>query len=1565
MTITLPATRRFLFVLGTLTLLAAGCGAGVEPAGTSEKAQADTTALPATGFVPYPVRVDTSGQPLLGIDGKPVAAWDGTLADLLAADAYALCGASFMTSSEEAVAHGSDGYLKYLQGKMQGAICEAADPDPNAPATKTGQWLYQRTQLSQCNVDTSTMDATVLTDASGDPGDNRYEIPIDTSIPFTANDDYELFSDAIGETTRELEVARLDLCMAVRLRAKLTSADVLVASGRDQLELLEVIRQRAQIAMHYFALVGLAISNTDSHADAVTNAKQILPVLRAWAKTPGTEDRFRALGQDFAQAVQLHIDTTTELAQLLWRRASANADDSDLTMVSRTNATAADRAWGPGAWRNRLDNLLWGGDPLGAGFDPNTPQSFNHDWGFYGGWGTKPYVKEDVNSPEVDELLGLARAADSIYLPSSGDPGETADYIYRDVDAYLHQLDCLKQTPTAACNFDVSSAEVPPLSQYEDSLLWQRFKITPDHATSLARMLIQGAPTRGALGSSPTTSDLHGAVHLVGENGSVTAPPGVTGSNEVWYHVDPQFVAVPLDNATLAPGFGGLVGVAIPAQPYLYAPGTVQGFVARVQTGSMPGSGNLLLRYTGAVSELAAVREAVLQGAAWASSASATAYFEMAKPIADAITAAIGESSAVVRPTRSVVTVNANGNGCLEWGSPAPSSCQALVQDTASGNLGVQVSVIVPASTPSTTLIALHTGGDAFEAGVETTASLAKPFSSFGGFTHDDLDATTGITPADTTTFSTGFERRTYDISWPATVNNPPTRVQYPTLILRFAPDTNGETKYLNLGDSVAFRSLRTAETIQSTGDPVWRSSDGKYLAYGGSLGDIAQRSRALVHDNWSEPANDGFGIPRGWVPPSSPELIGANAGETAVEYYLRTARTASQDATAAVSSAVDALVSQEADAQVLKAAAEKAQTVPTLEREAVCGQGNASCDQPPKNVNIPDPGSGGVICLAPAEWCLAASVVYYKSMPGSVTVSAPVADASDQKGAPTFPQYDGGSIQSSLIAEWTALRAVLDYVKSYKGQVLAYATKVGAAQAQLDAARASTDQAVQSVAFECDPKTFRKALEAGYSFGHGPIIRVTDANTGDDGYVQGLQSVWDKSENDWNDNSWNGSSVFAQGEACVHAREALPTAQATESAETAAAAATSQEAFAWLASQASQTDQLLGALANARSKTGSDVLSGNRAAKIAELDGALQTAGRTTTFGTYRRFHSYDMWRARALLENARRLSATARRAIESRYVVDLSTLTQDEPFVSAPATWADEVYDFDLDAPAAVGLSNSPGKTGGIYPNKLVDYVGNLENFVEGYSIARPTTVAQSDSEVVTLPGPDVFKDVDTTVDGVPTTIQVLDPSGASWMFHCPDTDTWVPHPSTGVVPAVEHAADACGTGATPPDHARLVFRLDPWGRLDGLAEDPPYTARHNARWKRFAVNLVGTGIRDCTLAQDPGTCYAEGFTRYDLQLVGPSWVTNFNQEWRWLAPGIARVEGGKAIAAEEWLDPLVNGWEKPFVDQAARTELTGLPLGASYVLDLALTPDMRLDRVERIQLLTETEYWVSQGS
>jgi hypothetical protein len=74
-------------------------------------------------------------------------------------------------------------------------------------------------------------------------------------------------------------------------------------------------------------------------------------------------------------------------------------------------------------------------------------------------------------------------------------------------------------------------------------------------------------------------------------------------------------------------------------------------------------------------------------------------------------------------------------------------------------------------------------------------------------------------------------------------------------------------------------------------------------------------------------------------------------------------------------------------------------------------------------------------------------------------------------------------------------------------------------------------------------------------------------------------------------------------------------------------------------------------------------------------------------------------------------------------------------------------------------------------------------------------------------------------------------------------------------------------------------------------------------------------------------------------------------------------ATVEGGKGLASEEWVDPVANGFANPTVASVARMELDGRPIGGYYTLDLVLPPDVRVERIERIQLLMQTEYWVNQ--
>lgn len=1524
---------------------------GGEQVGT--KGEPVTTALPATGFVPYPVRLNASGQPITSPSGDPIPAWDGSLADLLSADALAFCGAGYRSAGEES--SDLDRYLRNLQDLMAGAYCEPqAGSQPGA--TIAERWKNQRTNpdLAECNVNTSTLDPAVVSNTVDLDSAARYTLPprAQLNVQPGGGGTEQSVIDAIDETQKEVRVAQVNACMAIQLREKLITADVLLASGRDQLELLEVIRQRAQVALHYYTLLGLSFANIDTRPDLVAVKQQILPVLRAWRRASSAEP-FGDLGSDFAQVTRVYIQTVTELARLLARRAGASGDDSDLTAVSHRGATRADRRWGNGAWRNRLHNLLYGGDPLGTGFGLDSTESFNHVWGTYGGYATKPYVSTEVDEPEVNVLLGLARSADSLYLAPGRLTENVASFIYRDVEAWLLEQQCLREDPLAPCAFDVASAEVPSLSAFEDSLLWQTFRVTPDHARKLAAILVEAAPTVGNYNPPSPSVDQHGAFHLVGHNERVDAPPGVApAAGAYWAHIDPQFSMVPFDNATYGSAFGSLVGTAIPSTLYLYQPGTTQGFVARRGNGEYGGS-NLDVRYTGAVSVLAAVRDGLLTGREWAANAgspSAQAYYKHSEEMLGAITATAGETSVAVKPYKIPLTIQGT---CSEYGGVSP--CVGLAQLYLGGGAGTEllvneVSVVVPKGTAPADLVVLNTGSDASLTGIQTSAALYQEYRSFDGYTRADLDAESAIAPTvETFANSAGaYDRWTYLVGWPRTPNQGQGRLQAPTLLLRTRG--GGGSQYLILADQLEVRSLKTSEriVIGSQTYDTYRSSKGRYLAFGGTLGDIAQRSRVVLRDNWSVPALDGFGLPIGWVPPTSPELTGISAGDTAVNYYLRTSKVAAEEATRAVESAVENLIAEEGDQQVLSAAEEKGEEVPELEKRAICGQAK-NCSVPAIAAFVPAP---SIPCSS--AYCNQADELLDNLLPKQVVTSVPLLSVLDAQAAPKFPEFAGGAIQGALIREWTAHSALNNYIRAIGGQVEVFDLKVQAAEAQLGAARASSDAARERAGRECSEDAFNTALKAGYSFGGASADITTYQN--DDGYVvsAGVKGSYKKGA------TWSYGPFLAQEGICKAARDNLPPSAAVEYAQDRQSAATMTEAMAWLGAQAGTVGQLVGDAAGARAEVSRLLVQGKNAERVAELDGALAQAGRTRTFGTYRRLHQYDLWRARALLENARRLAATARRAIESQYVVNLSTLLQDEPFVSSPESWADEVYDFDLDAPSAVGLSSVPTRNAGIYPNKLLDYVSNLEAFVQGYSVARPSTVALRDAEIFSLTGPDTLKQIEVDVGGETQVLNVLDPDSQGWQFYCPDSDSWATHPSVGEVPASFNAASSCGDGKRPT-MARRLFHLDPWGRLSGLTSNPPYQARYNARWKRLAVNLVGTGIRDCSRADDPLSCYSESFIRYDLRHVGPSWVTDYNQHWRWLGVGSARIEAGKAITAEEWLDPLVNGWSQAFVSEAARTEFMDRPLDGDYGLTLHLTPDIRMERIDRIQILLETSYWV----
>ncbi len=813
----------------------------------------------------------------------------------------------------------------------------------------------------------------------------------------------------------------------------------------------------------------------------------------------------------------------------------------------------------------------------------------------------------------------------------------------------------------------------------------------------------------------------------------------------------------------------------------------------------------------------------------------------------------------------------------------------------------------------------------------------------------------------------------------------------------------NGQTNYLTLNELPQ------------------RTYGGHYLSFGGTLNGIAERAWEVNPQNWSMPRFDAFDLPMDWVPPADASLVGGVSGEESYQYYLRSAEAAADEATAAVQTAIDTLVAESTDAVAQQNVDERARAIGEIEKRALCGE-SETCELAAEAwaPQLTNP------CFALETTALEAALYchmqfdHLQKILAQISLPSIVVQQVDS-GAPDFSEFAGGDLQRILTAQWSAMRNLVAAADTALNAMVATAHDIDASTAALHAAEAEYTAALadidaqmaaneaqvaniraqitqiqdglffleQEMKWQCcvdipgggsgcnEPA--RCGLVAGYcsglSFDEPRTTRALDGGFGFDaddptGWSDaGLITAYDRCrqltqelEKTKLDAGPQLEALYAQAaailgpsaDAAIAAKDA---AKAKYDAAIAAAAGATSEALSQFGTQLSLDQQAFGELLQVSMELDAAFARKEIAEARANLDADLAGREIEARFGLRRKFKSYDLWRARALLESARRLAVAARRAIEARFVVDLSEVDAAHAFVEAPSLWADEVYDSDLSAPATVGLSLTPTIEGAVFPNKLKDYVGNLRRFVQGYTVAYPTSVASPDTEVLSIPGPDLRVDVTVGEE----TVQHLAAESAGWRFFCPEQDEWLPHPGTGEYPLTSSVQTMCG--GTAPTRALYMFTLDPWGRLRKDLANSPFTERHNVRWRRFAVNLVGTGIRDCQRADDPLACYSDSFVRFAFKHAGPAWVTNHAQQWQSYDIPTGQVEGGKALATEEWLDPIANSWTESFVSNVARGELFGRPVAGTYEVILELTSDLRLERLERIQILVETDYWVRQ--
>jgi hypothetical protein len=1448
---------------------------------------------------------------------NPCGTWDGSQTDLLAADAVAACSAvGTATTSYRNLDAYQDRYLAHVYGLMAPLARNFQGQ------TLAEQWINFRANPTQCDPNDPTKAKVTL---------KPIPLPITlASLP----DQRSIDADA------DLRTATVNLCVAQQLRNRSPGTagnEAIFFADAEQRQLLEVIRERVQIAMLQYALLGEAFVLPPLNGTIPAGSQLRFPTLNAWAASAGG---LEAWGNDLASALQLHSMVTQELGSLYARSRSARSPRGSF---SANVASLGEEYWGAGSWHQRTMALMFGGDPLAMPFDgaslPQPGAPIDSTPGTLNGldWPTAekaPYFTAAVLEPQVQQLLLQARHFNAVELTLSSQPqppqgrcqpfdlAKSASLLYTTVERAMRAEDCAFPQQGQCTN----PTAPPATTQFESYLLWQKHRITPTHAATLVQYLAE------ALAPSQCNYDANdafqGAYDLAGyvPSGTILTTDASGGGTRLAVQPSSSFVARTLSETE--PTYTRLAPFRAPS-PFEFTQGSdVGGFgfnggcrLTPISTGftwsCSPGTGAAAeqKRTMGAMAAEAAVREMLISTVSFAKSQNSPRvndYLKNSASLLKAISANVGDATISIVPILETFGVTAD---------PAASTTP-WVGDAVRANGPMRV---------------VMTFDDASSTAAATKPCVQNPASCTVFAIQGPYAANIGAHPEVLVTVVNGGTTKSYSLA--ALVAGAGSRSAKARLAPGTGPGTGLPTQLVfdpiqvPNGDGVYSFILQVgapsggaagAKTYLLAGNTLVRAGDftnGQYVATDGALGTWVQHQTQMDGNNPAEPAYDGFDLPNHWVPPFTAELLGGDPRQSSVSAYMALAQSSADDASKAVQTAIEGLAQQEKDAAELQAAVAKAKLALKQDRDVLCGANNPDCDTSfvrrsldaswyQSAASFQDGnGADAVQTLRHATFA-----VVQGFLATSVDLANPVAAHVQDPSAPSFAEFSGGQLQEAFIEQWRAVRAPDDRLR-------ALAATQSAAEAQIAAADAVLGNQQDEASYACSSRAKSRAMASGISFSVGLL----------GGGV-----------------SYSDGPLIAQQDKCRSLANQLGADRAKAAESIAAAIATLSSAMVGFADTEASIAQssakihaltALAAMADAR----------------ARLDAKLAASTQISALPLFHRYRDYDMWRAKALLEGARRYALAARRAIEARYVVDLTRLNGNESFVASPSSWADEVYNYDLSMPASVGLVVQAPTANGIYTNKIKDYVGNLQAFVAGYAASRPSAVAHNDLDVITLPG----LQPGTTVQVSTVPPQTIHPDVGKWSLHCAGAapQTW-----THVDPFSGDVMTACGAGGRV-DLARLEFTLDPWGRREGGIANEPYQKRFNARWDQMALNFVGTGIKDCTKSADPPGCYSSGFIPYNLTHVGPAWVTDYDEMWRLMNVPRGRVEAGKALASEIWLDPLKDGWSTSYISAVARTELELRPLGGAYELEFVVSPELLLNRIERVQLLVGSSSWVKQ--
>ncbi len=133
-------------------------------------------------------------------------------------------------------------------------------------------------------------------------------------------------------------------------------------------------------------------------------------------------------------------------------------------------------------------------------------------------------------------------------------------------------------------------------------------------------------------------------------------------------------------------------------------------------------------------------------------------------------------------------------------------------------------------------------------------------------------------------------------------------------------------------------------------------------------------------------------------------------------------------------------------------------------------------------------------------------------------------------------------------------------------------------------------------------------------------------------------------------------------------------------------------------------------------------------------------------------------------------------------------------------------------------------------------------------------------------------------------------------------------------------------------------------------------------NFRHVDLAVNLVGTGVHDCTSSPTPD-CYGSAYIQYTLAHDGTSaGILDWNGNSRVFDFGVASINSAKALAAERYITLPIGSADQALLSQSGiqHVELRGRPLDGAYTLRIWDSPALNWNNLQDVQIVLDYLYW-----